>query len=96
MPVRSGISFANPIPAQHSIPKEEMDRVIAEAVRLAAAEGAHGSDNTPFVLGKIKELTSGRSVVANRALIESNVQRATKVAIELSKLEMAHRTSVDR
>lgn len=73
-----------------------MDRVIAEAVRLAAAEGAHGSDNTPFVLGKIKELTSGRSVVANRALIESNVQRATKVAIELSKLEMAHRTSVDR
>lgn len=69
--------------------KSEMDRVIEEAVRLADAEGYHGSDNTPFVLSKIKELSGNKSVFANRALVESNVKRATKVAIELAKLEQS-------
>lgn len=64
-----------------------MDRIIEEAVRLADVEGYKGSDNTPFVLAKIKELSGGKSVIANRALIESNVKRATRVAVELAQLE---------
>lgn len=83
----SGISFANPVPAEQSIPKEEMSSIIDEAVRLAEVEGHQGSDNTPFILAKIKQLSGGKSVAANRALIESNVKRATKVAVELAKLE---------
>ncbi|KAJ5783538.1 uncharacterized protein N7518_009215 [Penicillium psychrosexuale] len=89
LPVSSGIHFANPVPLEHSIPKAEMDSVIEEAIRLSHVEGYHGSDNTPFVLAKIKELSGGKSVVANRALIESNVKRATLVAVELAKLEQA-------
>lgn len=73
-----------------------MDTIIDEAVRLAEVEGYQGSDNTPFVLAKIKELSGGRSVATNRALIESNVTRATKVAAELAKLEQAHTGPVDR
>ncbi|KAJ5724959.1 Pseudouridine-5'-phosphate glycosidase [Penicillium malachiteum] len=87
LPVSSGIHFANPVPVEASVPKPEMDRIIEEAVRLANVEGYHGSDNTPFVLGKIKELSGGKSVIANRALVESNVKRATRVAVELAKLE---------
>jgi pseudouridine-5'-phosphate glycosidase/pseudouridine kinase len=68
--------FANPVPVESAIPKEEMDLVIAEALRQADASNASGKDNTPFVLNKIKELTKGKSLVANRALIESNVKRA--------------------
>lgn len=64
-----------------------MDNIIAEALLLAETEGAQGSDNTPFILSKIKELSGGKSVVANEALIESNVQRGTKVAVELAKIE---------
>jgi pseudouridine-5'-phosphate glycosidase/pseudouridine kinase len=64
-----------------------MDVVIAEALRHADASGASGKDNTPFVLAKIKELTKGKSIPANRALIESNVRRATIMARELSILE---------
>ncbi|KGO65698.1 Pseudouridine-5'-phosphate glycosidase [Penicillium italicum] len=89
LPVSSGIHFANPVPLKHSIPKAEMDLVIEEAIRLSHVEGYHGSDNTPFVLAKIKELSGGKSVVANRALVESNVKRATLVAVELAKLEQA-------
>ncbi|KAI9880014.1 MAG: hypothetical protein M1830_005933 [Pleopsidium flavum] len=87
LPVMSGLHFANPIPVQHSIAKVEMDTIIAEAIREADRQGASGRDNTPFILRKIKELTGGRSIPANRALIESNVIRGTKVALELAKLE---------
>lgn len=73
-----------------------MDEVIKEALRLADVEGFRGSDNTPFVLSKIKELTGGKSVAANRALVEANVRRATRVAVELAKLEQAHGGQVDR
>lgn len=95
-PLSSGIHFANPVPLEHSIPKSDLDEIIDEAVRLADLQGFHGSDNTPFILTKIKELSGGRSIGANKALIESNVTRGTKVAVELAKLEMRERMSSPR
>ena len=89
LPLASGMHFANPVPVQQSIAKNEMDAIIEEALRLADIEGYRGSDNTPYVLSKIKQLSGGKSVTANRALVEANVQRATKVAVELSKLEQS-------
>jgi len=79
--------FANPVPAESAIPKSTMDAIIEEALRQANASGITGKDNTPFVLAKIKELSNGMSIPANRALIESNVRRATIVARELAVLE---------
>lgn len=64
-----------------------MDVVIEEALKQANAQGVSGKDNTPFVLAKVKELTNGKTIPANRALIESNVRRAAVVARELSILE---------
>lgn len=84
------------MPVEESIPKDEMDAIIVEALRLAEVEGYQGSDNTPFVLGKIKQLSGGKSVAANRALVEANVKRATRVAVELSKLERADGTRNER
>lgn len=75
------------MPLEHSIAKSGIDAIIAEAVREAQRQGKLGSDNTPFILRKIKELTGGKSVRVNRALVESNVMRGTKVAVELAKLE---------
>lgn len=63
-----------------------MDIVIAEALLDADRQGIAGKDNTPFVLNRIKELTKGKSVVANRALIMANVVRGAKVAVELSHM----------
>jgi hypothetical protein len=84
----SGFHFANPIPEEFSIPKSEIDQAINQAVEEAAEQGFHGHANTPFILSRIKELTQGNSVAANRALIESNIKVATKVAVELSKLRL--------
>ncbi|KKZ68055.1 hypothetical protein EMCG_06266 [[Emmonsia] crescens] len=85
--ISSGLVFANPVPEKFSFPKEEMDGIIEQALELSELEGIHGSDNTPFVLAKIKELSGGKSVASNQALVECNVERGTKVAVELAKLE---------
>jgi pseudouridylate synthase / pseudouridine kinase len=79
--------FANPIPTESAISKAEMDVFIDEAIRYADAADVSGKDNTPFILSKIKDITGGKSVKANRALIASNVKRGAKVAEELARLE---------
>lgn len=91
--INSGLLFANPIPVSAAIPKSEMDVFIDEAIRQANEAGISGKENTPFILAKIKELTNGRSVIANRALIASNVKRGTLIAHELSKLESKEESS---
>lgn len=87
MGLQSGLNLANPIPEEHSVPKEVMEAAIYEAIEHAQIAGAVGAAITPHILSKIKEVTGDRSVAANRALVESNVVRATKVATELSRLE---------
>lgn len=75
------------MPEADGIPPDEMNRIIDEALSMADRKGVTGAANTPFVLNAIKELSQGRSVLANRALIESNVTRGSLLAVELSKLE---------
>ncbi|KAL8755921.1 MAG: hypothetical protein Q9184_004657 [Pyrenodesmia sp. 2 TL-2023] len=83
----SGLLFANPIPARFSVTKSQMDAIMAQAVLDAETSCSAGSDVTPFILARIRELTGGQSVIANRALVEANVVRGTKVACELAKLQ---------
>jgi pseudouridine-5'-phosphate glycosidase/pseudouridine kinase len=84
--VESGMLFANPIPEEYAIPRKDMEAAIETAVREAEEKGFTGSTNTPYILKRIRELTQGRSVPANKALVESNVARAAKIAVELAKL----------
>ena len=76
-----GMLFANPIPEEFSMQKAEIDNAINQAVQEAADQGFHGHANTPFILSRIKELTHGSSLLANSALIGSNVAMAAKVAV---------------
>lgn len=87
LPVHSGLLFANPVPVEAAMKREEIDGIIATAVREADEMGITGSKNTPYVLKRIRELSNGASVTANKALIEANVIRGTKVAVELCKLQ---------
>jgi pseudouridine-5'-phosphate glycosidase/pseudouridine kinase len=93
--LESGLFFANPIPEEHAISRQDMERVIDQAVREADEKGISGSRNTPYILQRIRELTQGRSVPANKYLVQSNVARASKVAVELSKLLASNSASGD-
>lgn len=85
--LQSGFHFANPIPEHHSLSKELMEASIYEAIEHANVAGAIGAAATPYILAKIKEITGDKSVAANKALVEANVIRGTKVAVALQRLE---------
>ena len=82
----SGLLFANPIPGPASIPREEMEAAIEMANAAAAEAHVTGPRTTPFVLQKLHEITSGRTIAANKILVEANVVQGTKLAKELSEL----------
>ncbi|PHH53233.1 Pseudouridine-5'-phosphate glycosidase [Ceratocystis fimbriata CBS 114723] len=85
--LESGLLFANPIPTVAEIPKARMEGIISTALREAEEKGFTGNKNTPYVLDRIRELTGEDSVRANLVLVNENVKRATKIAVELAKLE---------
>ena len=87
MQLSSGLHFANPIPAENAIPQSEMDDIINESLRQAEEAGQMGSENTPYVQARIKERLGRRSLLANEALIKANVACATKIAVELARIE---------
>ncbi|WP_343078985.1 pseudouridine-5'-phosphate glycosidase [Ostreiculturibacter nitratireducens] len=81
-----GQLVANPIPHEHEIPREVIDPVIAEAQAEAEARGIAAKAVTPFLLERIFELTKGRSLAANIALVRNNARLASGIARELASL----------
>lgn len=81
-----GIVVANPVPADQQWEPEEHDRVLAEALALADAEGVTGKAVTPFLLLKIVELSGGRSLEVNLDLARNNVRVAAQIASEWAAL----------
>jgi pseudouridine-5'-phosphate glycosidase len=80
-----GILIANPVPEADALPEEEIEAIIAAAVAEAAAKGIARKAVTPFLLARIVELTGGRSLAANIALIRNNARLAAQVAVALSR-----------
>ena len=74
----AGVVLAVPIPAADALPGEEIEPVIQRAVALAGEQGVHGPAWTPFVLDQIRQLTGGRSVTANVALVKHNATQAPR------------------
>ncbi len=81
-----GMLIANPIPEDEAIEARVIDHRIVEAVAEARAKGVARKEVTPYLLGRIAELTEGRSLEANIALVNNNAALAAAVAVELSRL----------
>lgn len=80
-----GQLVANPIPEDHEIPLPELAPIIAEATRNAEELAITGKEVTPFLLRRIFDLTGGRSLSANIALVLNNAALAARIAGELVK-----------
>ena len=78
--IGGGILVANPIPAADEIPASEMKIFIEAALASANENGVTGKAVTPFLLSKILQLTKGRSLTANIALVENNARLAARIA----------------
>jgi pseudouridine-5'-phosphate glycosidase len=81
--VEQGLLVANPIPPEAEIPKALMDGYLARAQEALEREGIEGKEVTPFLLGKVLEYSSGKSLQANIALLLNNVRLACAIARSL-------------
>lgn len=75
-----GMLVGNPVPEGDEIPAEEMAGYIEAAQKAAEAQRIVGKAVTPFLLSKILELTGGRSLKTNIALVENNARLAAQIA----------------
>jgi pseudouridylate synthase len=81
MGLKGGVVVANPIPQEFEIPAAEIAPVIEKAVAEAERQKISGKHVTPFLLAKLAEVTGGRSLKANIALVKHNAEVAAKIAI---------------
>ncbi len=82
--MKSGVLVTNPIPETEAISKAEMEPMIAKASAEAIEQGIHGQKLTPFLLSRISELTKGKSLKANLALLLNNAHLAADIAKEIN------------
>ncbi len=76
----SGLVIANPIPVADEIPTEEIGLIIDQALTDMDALGITGKDATPYLLGRIVEISDGASLVANIALVRNNARLGAAIA----------------
>ncbi len=81
---RSAVLVTNPVPQAEAIPKREMDPIIEIASREAQNMKIHGQSLTPFLLQRISELTNGKSLQTNLALLLNNARLASQIAKEMA------------
>lgn len=78
-----GQLIANPIPQEAEILAAEMAPIITTAQGDAIRAGITGKAVTPYLLQRIFELTEGRSLEANIALVRNNARLAAQIARQL-------------
>ena len=81
MNLKGGIVVANPIPHEAEIPSAEIAPIIENAIAEANELGVHGKNVTPFLLARLAEITQGRSLKANIALVNHNAKLAAQIAV---------------
>jgi pseudouridylate synthase len=77
-----GLVVANPIPAADEIPAEQIAGIIDQALADMEARGIRGKDATPYLLGRIVDITGGESLAANIALVRANARLGAAIATD--------------
>jgi pseudouridine-5'-phosphate glycosidase len=80
-----GVLITVPIPKGAALPREEVLAAVERASADAEEAGIHGPASTPWILSRVAELTEGRSIVANIALIEHDAAIAGAIAVAVAR-----------
>ncbi|XP_010012556.1 PREDICTED: pseudouridine-metabolizing bifunctional protein C1861.05-like [Nestor notabilis] len=87
----SGVLIAVPCPKERAASGQVIEEAIQQALREARSKGITGKELTPFMLQRLNELTDGKSLDSNLALIQNNARVGSGIAVALSKLQKARR-----
>jgi pseudouridine-5'-phosphate glycosidase len=80
--MRAALVLAVPVPEESAI---DAGSAVEQALREARDQGIGGKDITPYLLSRVGELTGGRSLKSNIALLKNNARVAAEVACALSE-----------
>jgi pseudouridine-5'-phosphate glycosidase len=83
--MKGGLVIANPIPAAFEIAADAIAPAITSAVAEAQSRGITGKKVTPFLLARLAEVTGGRSLRANIALVNHNARVAADIAVAYAR-----------
>lgn len=86
--IEGGVLIGNPVPGKDEIQRDVMEKTISRAIKEADEAGVTSKQVTPWLLGRIVELTEGRSLITNQALIQNNAALAARIAVALVKKEI--------
>ncbi len=76
----SAVLVTQPPPQETALPHEEVDGFIHQAQKEAVDKGIHGQALTPFLLGRLAELTNHATLKANLDLLLQNARLAARIA----------------
>ena len=80
----TAVLVTNPVPEMDSIPRTEIEPIIAKASKEAQDKKIHGQALTPFLLQRVSELTAKRSMRANLSLLLNNARLAAEIAAAMA------------
>lgn len=81
----TGVLVAAPVPAEAELDPSHMEETLSAALADAERTGITGAPITPFILGRIAEVTQGLSIPCNLALAEHNASVAARIAVAMSR-----------
>jgi pseudouridylate synthase len=81
--MQGGLLIVNPIPEADALDADEIEARIASAIADAEDNGVGRKELTPYLLNRIFELTGGKSLKANIALVKHNAAIASRIAVAL-------------
>jgi pseudouridine-5'-phosphate glycosidase len=84
--LHGGAIIGNPIPKEYAVPPEKINAAIDLALSEAEKKGIAGKTLTPFLLDRVKELTGGESLGANKHLVYNNAALAADIATAYAAL----------
>ena len=85
---RGGGVLGVPLPAAEEANGAEVEAAIQQSLREVEAKKIAGRDVTPYVLLRVNELTQGKSLKSNVALVKQNARVAAEIAVAHHRLRV--------
>lgn len=83
--LHGGVVVANPVPKESEIDSALISRAIEQALAESLQKGISGKETTPFLLAKVKDITEGKSLETNIALVKNNARVAADIAVAMTE-----------
>ena len=81
----SAVLVGTPPPEKSALPAAQIEAHIQQALDEAQAQNIRGQAVTPFLLGRVSELSGGDSLKANLALLKNNARLAGEIAVSMNE-----------